>query len=51
MGNSIEVAFQRWHEWALAQRDFIVAGKPGIAEEEYETVACRFAAVGIRPTR
>jgi hypothetical protein len=41
------VAFDRWHEWASRQRDFIVNGKPGITEEEYEAVACLFAAAGI----
>ena len=51
MGNSMEVAFERWHEWAVAQRDFIVNGKPGITQEEYETVARRFAAVGIQTAK
>lgn len=49
LGNSMEVAFERWHAWAIAQRDFIVNGKPGITQDEYETVARRFAAVGIKP--
>src|ERR1700683_3464968 len=39
LGNSLQVAFDRWHEWALHQRDFIAGGKPGISAEEYETVA------------
>jgi len=47
-GNSLQVAFDRWHEWASCQRDFIVNGKPGVTEEEYEAVARRFAAVGIK---
>jgi hypothetical protein len=51
LGHSVQKAFDRWHEWAIAQRDFIVDGKPGITEEEYETVARRFAAVGIRPEK
>ena len=29
-GNSLQVTFDRWHEWASRQRDFIVNGKPGI---------------------
>jgi hypothetical protein len=41
------LTFDRWHEWAWRQRDFIVNGKPGITEEEYEAVARLFAAVGI----
>jgi hypothetical protein len=49
LGNSLQVAFDRWHEWALQQRDFIVRGKPGITTEEYNTVARRFAAQGIKP--
>jgi hypothetical protein len=47
LGNSLQVAFDRWHEWALRQRDFVVAGKPGITADEYDTVARRFAALGI----
>ena len=46
-GNSLQVAFDRWHEWALGQRDFIINGKPGITEDEYEVVVRRFAAMGI----
>lgn len=49
LGNSLEVAFERWHEWAVRQRDLIIGGKPGITAEEYETVARRFAAIGIKP--
>jgi hypothetical protein len=48
LGDSVQVTFERWQEWALCQRDFIVSGKPGITAEEYETVACRFAALGLR---
>jgi hypothetical protein len=48
LGNSLQVAFDRWHEWASRQRDFMIGGKPGITEGEYETVARRFAAVGIK---
>jgi len=49
LGNSLQVAFDRWHEWASRHRDFIVNGKPGITEDEYEEVSRRFAAVGIKP--
>ena len=48
LGNSLQVAFDRWHEWAVSQRDLIVAGKPGITAEEYDAVACRFAALGVK---
>jgi hypothetical protein len=33
LGNSLQVAFDRWHEWALRQRDFTIGGKPGITAE------------------
>lgn len=36
LGDSVQAAFDRWHEWASRQRDFIINGKPGITEEEYE---------------
>jgi hypothetical protein len=49
LGNSLQVAFDRWHEWAIRQRDLIVGGEPGITAEEYETVAARFAALGVKP--
>ena len=48
LGNSLQAAFDRWHEWALHQRDFIIDGKPGITAEEYTTVARRFRAIGVR---
>lgn len=47
LGNSLHVVFDHWHEWASKQRDFIVNGKPGITEDEYQAVARQFAAAGI----
>jgi hypothetical protein len=47
LGNSLQVAFERWHEWATRQRDFIINGKPGITEDEYEAAARWFADLGI----
>jgi hypothetical protein len=44
---SDRMAFERWHEWATRQRDFIIHRQPGITDHEYETVERRFAAVGI----
>jgi len=43
-GDSVEVAFERWREWAVIQRDNIIGSKPGIDAEEYDTVARRFTA-------
>jgi len=51
LGSSLETAFDRWHEWASRQRDFIIGGKPGITKEEYETVARRFEAIGMEINR
>jgi hypothetical protein len=48
LGNSLQVAFDRWHEWAVRQRDFVIGGKPGITAEEYETVTRRLAALGVK---
>ncbi|HUA24195.1 MAG TPA: hypothetical protein VMA54_08765 [Steroidobacteraceae bacterium] len=50
LGESLQVAFERWSEWALKQRDFIISGEPGITGDEYETVAREFAALGINAT-
>lgn len=47
LGESIDVAYQRWHEWATRQRDFVAGGKLGITQDEYNAVAERFAAVGV----
>jgi hypothetical protein len=47
LGEGVEVAFDRWREWALRQRDFTVAGKPGITAEEFAAVARGFAESGI----
>jgi hypothetical protein len=48
LGNSLQVAYERWHEWAVGQRDFITGGSPGITAAEFDTAARRFAALGIR---
>jgi len=46
LGTSVDEAHQRWHEWVSRQRDFIINGKPGVTEDEYEAVAGRFAVLG-----
>ena len=47
LGSSLQVAFERWHEWALRQRNFVANGKLAMSEAEYEEVATRFAALGL----
>jgi hypothetical protein len=49
LGDSLDEAYRRWRERASVQRDFICNGKPGITEGEYEAVAHRFGAQGIKP--
>jgi hypothetical protein len=46
LGDSVDMAYQRWHEWATRQRNFVVGGKLGITQDEYDAVAKHFAAVG-----
>jgi hypothetical protein len=48
LGSSLRVVYERWHEWAVRQRDFISNGRPGITAEESDTVARRFGVLGIR---
>jgi hypothetical protein len=48
LGDSVEVAFERWREWAVVQRDNVIGSKPGITVADYETVARRFAGAGLR---
>jgi hypothetical protein len=47
LGQTVEAAFNRWHEWAQRQRDFIIGGKPGVTAGEYDAVKQRFDAAGI----
>ena len=47
LGNSLQVAFERWREWAVVQRDLIIGNKPAITTEEYDAVERRFAAWGV----
>jgi hypothetical protein len=45
LGESVEVTFDCWREWAVIQRDNIVGSKPGIMVEDYDTVERYFVAV------
>lgn len=51
LGSSLDVVFERWHQWASKLREFVSDGKLGITEDEYETVARRFAAATNAPAR
>jgi len=42
LGDSPQVAFELWREWAVHQRDFLIAGRPGVSVEEYEAVVAGF---------
>ncbi len=43
-GGTVAEAFACWHQWVTAQRAY---GRPGVADDEYETVAAAFAAAGV----
>jgi hypothetical protein len=45
LGDSVTTTFDRWREWALRQRDFVVSGRPGISGEEYDMVRRCFLAM------
>lgn len=45
LGERVEDVFDRWHEWALRQRDFIVVGRPAITGQEFELVKSKFTNV------
>jgi len=47
LGDSVPATFDRWHGWALRQRDFIMDGRRGIAMDEYDTVVQSFARLGV----
>jgi hypothetical protein len=49
LGETVQATFDRWNEWALVQRDFITGDKLGVTAEDYDTVAGRFAVVGVKP--
>lgn len=51
LGDSLDEMFRRWHDWASGQRNLVIADKPGMTAEEYETVADLFAAAGSRRRR
>lgn len=46
LGESLQMALERWHEWAGRERDFIIDGRPGITTAEYDVVAHWFATHG-----
>lgn len=51
LGSSLQVVYERWHEWASRLREFVSDGRLGITEDEYDAVARQFAAVGIASAR
>jgi hypothetical protein len=42
-GLSVSEAFEQWECWADDQRRLIIAGRPGVTEEEYTEVCAYFA--------
>jgi hypothetical protein len=41
-GLDVDAAFKHWNEWAIAQRDFVISGKPGISSGDYDVVRSAF---------
>jgi hypothetical protein len=46
LGDSVDAAYQHWHQWATRQRNVIVGARPGVTEDEFNVVAERFADIG-----
>jgi hypothetical protein len=42
---AVETAFNRWHDWAVQQREHVFGSRPGITAEEYSEVARSFTAI------
>ena len=37
-GLDVNETFERWNDWAIVQRDFVINGKPGITTDDYESI-------------
>ena len=43
-GTSVRGMYEQWKQWADGQRHSLIAGRPGVTQEVYETIQARFAA-------
>ena len=43
-GTSVRGMYEQWKQWADGQRRSLIAGRPGVTQEAYETIQARFAA-------
>lgn len=48
LGDSLGTTFQRWHRWAIQQRELIFGSRPGITQDEYGAVASASPSQGSR---
>ena len=45
-GTSVRAMYEQWKQWADGQRRSLIAGRPGVTQETYETIQVRFVAAG-----
>ena len=45
-GTSVRGMYEQWRQWADGQRHSLIAGRPGVTQEVYETIQACFVAVG-----
>ena len=38
--------YEQWKQWADGQRRSLIAGRPRVTQETYETIQARFVAAG-----
>lgn len=48
-GIGVRDAFERWERWADVQRHSMILGRPGVTQDEQETVHARFVEAGRGP--
>jgi hypothetical protein len=44
-GTSVPGMYEQWKQWADEQRHSLIAGRPGVTQEAYETIQARFVVV------
>jgi hypothetical protein len=42
-GTSVRIVYEQWKQWADGQRHLLIAGRPGVTQEAYQTIQARFA--------
>jgi len=42
-GTSVRRMYEQWKQWADGQRHLLIAGRPGVTQEAYQTIQARLA--------